>query len=145
MCGLAGLVDWRLAGRLSRLAHEDFLKGELGEVLFVPGRPRLRFEKVLILGAGERGAFGEAVFRAVLSRLLEALEGLRVRKAVVELPGRADGRMDAERAVDLVLEAIGERAAHDAWWLVEDAEGQRRIVRRTERERRRPRLPEPTE
>src|SRR5262249_732244 len=46
MTGLAGLLDWRLAGRLSRLARDGFLAGTLGEVLFVPGRPRLPFEKV---------------------------------------------------------------------------------------------------
>ena len=38
--GLACLLDWRLAGRLSRLAKQGFLVGDVGEVLVVPARPR---------------------------------------------------------------------------------------------------------
>ena len=40
MRGLAGLLDWRLAGRLSALAREAFLLGELGEVLWRIGDAR---------------------------------------------------------------------------------------------------------
>ena len=50
MRGLAGLVDWRLAGRLSVLEKSGFLLGNAGEVLCVPGRPRMPFDKVLISG-----------------------------------------------------------------------------------------------
>jgi hypothetical protein len=46
MRGVAGLLDWRLAGTLSQLERRGLLKGELGEVVFVPGRPRLAFEKL---------------------------------------------------------------------------------------------------
>jgi hypothetical protein len=138
MRGLAGLLDWRLAGRLSSLAREGFLLGDLGEVLFVPGRPRLQFEKVLVLGAGVRSAFGEGTFRGIVTHLLRALEGLRVRRAVVELPGRAEGIVDAERAADLVLECAGDSHAHDAWWLVEEPDAQRRIAQRAVDDRRRP-------
>jgi hypothetical protein len=145
MRGLAGLLDWRLAGRLSLLARDGFLRGEPGELLFVPGRPRLRFEKVLVFGAGARPAFGEPVFREIITHLLRALEGLRVRRAVVELPGRADGLMEAERAADLVLECVGESATHDAWWLVEPPDAQRRITQRAVDERRRPLVQEPSD
>jgi hypothetical protein len=145
MRGLAGLLDWRLAGRLSMLARDGFLLGELGELLFVPGRPRLKFEKVLVLGTGTRAAFGEETFRGVVTHLLRALEGLRVRRAVVELPGRADGLVDAERAAELVLECVGDSPVHDAWWLVEEADAQRRIAQRVVDERRRPLVQEPLE
>ena len=136
--GLAGLLDWRLAGRLSGLLRDGFLVGNLGELLFVPGRPRLKFEKVLVLGAGPRASFGEDTFRSVVTHLLRALEGLRVRRAVVELPGRAEGLVEAERAADLLLECASDSPLHDAWWLVEDADAQRRIAQRAVDERRRP-------
>ena len=38
--GLAGLLDWRLAGRLSRLAKKDFLRGDAGEAALLPAGPR---------------------------------------------------------------------------------------------------------
>src|SRR4051794_25607192 len=86
--GLAGLLDWRLAGRLSRLAKKGFILGEVGELLAMPVRPRLPFDKLLAFGLGPRGSFSDATFRTVLERTMSALAGLQVKKAVVELPGR---------------------------------------------------------
>jgi hypothetical protein len=139
MRGLAGLLDWRLAGRLSRLQREDYLKGELGEVLCIPGRPRLPFDKVLIFGLGSRTTFGEATFRQVVTHLLHTLEGLRVRRAVVQLPGRVDGQVSAEDAAAILVECIGDSPAHDAWWLVEDADSGKRMMKRAVDEQRRAR------
>lgn len=135
--GLAGLLDWRLCGRLSRLAKGGFLRGESGEVVFLPGRPRLAFEKVLVFGLGPTTAFTDGVFKEQIKGLLRALEGLNVRRAVVELPGRAASLVEPERAAEVVLECAGDSPAHDSWWLVEEAEGQRRIRLRTQDERRR--------
>ncbi len=137
--GLAGLLDWRMSGRLSALAKSGFLGGERGEVVMVQGKPSLPFEKLLVFGLGARADFGEEAFRGVVVRLLRALEGLRVRRAVVELPGRADGSIDCERAADIVLECVGDSPEHDAWWLVEDADAQRRIQQRAQDDRRRAR------
>ena len=139
MRGLAGLLDWRLAGRLSRLQRDAYLVGELGEVLCVPGRPRLPFDKLLIFGLGSRSAFDEDAFRGVVKHLLHALEGLQVRRAVVELPGRADGAITAERAAEMLLECVAESPAHDAWWLVEDADAEKRMMQRAQDEQRRAR------
>jgi hypothetical protein len=139
MRGVAGLLDWRLAGTLSGLARKGFLAGELGEVLFVPGRPRVRFEKVLVFGLGAQTGFGEGTFREVLGHLLRALGGLRVRRAVVELPGRADGLVEAERARELLLDSVGDSEQNDVWWLVEPPEAQRRMAERAQDERRRSR------
>lgn len=46
--GIAGLVSWRLAGRVERLLEGGFLTGQAGEVLLLPGRPRLTADKVLL-------------------------------------------------------------------------------------------------
>jgi hypothetical protein len=137
MRGLCGLLDWRLAGKLTDLAKSGFLAGALGEVLLIPGRPHLPFEKVLVLGQGPRAAFGDDAFRLVVTRLLRSLEGLRIRRAVVELPGRADQVILPERAAEIVLECVGDSEGHDAWWLVEEPEAQKRIQQRAADERRR--------
>jgi hypothetical protein len=131
MRGLAGLLDWRLAGRVSRLAKEKFVKGDVGEVLCMQGKPRLPFDKVLLVGAGPRAAFDEAAYEKVIVALLRALEGLNVKRAVVELPGRAGDKIAPERAAELVLDATRDSEAHDAWFLVETAEAQARIVSRS--------------
>jgi hypothetical protein len=137
--GFAGLIDWRLGGRLSALLKSGFLTGALGEVLLVPGKPHVPFEKVLVVGLGARDAFGEPIFREVILRMARALEGLRVRRAVVELPGRASGAIDPESAITLTLECVGPSPEHDAWWLVERPLEQKRIEARAADERRRAR------
>ena len=48
--GLAELLDWRLAGRLSRLAKQAFLVGDVGEVLLVLVGRKLPFRKELVAG-----------------------------------------------------------------------------------------------
>jgi hypothetical protein len=135
LTGLASLLDWRLAGRLSRLAKRGFLVGEAGEVLALPARPRLPFDKLLVCGLGPRASFGEATYRAVLVRALDALKGLSVKKAVLELPGRGDGGLEAERAAEILLDLIGDDE-RDALCFVEEPEGQRRIEKHAQERHR---------
>jgi hypothetical protein len=137
MRGFADLLDWRLGGRISALLKSDFVRGDLGETLLVPGKPHLPFEKVLVLGLGARGGFGESEFRAAVMRLAQTFEGLRVRRAVLELPGRATDAIDPERAITLTLDCVGASPEHDAWWLVDTPTAQKRIELRAADERRR--------
>jgi hypothetical protein len=135
--GVAGLIDWRLGGRLSSLLRDDFYSGRIGEVLLLPGKPKLPFDKLLLLGVGKRKDFNETVFGEVTEKILSTLAGLRARTAVVQLPGRHFGGITAERAADLLLEVAGARPEHDVWTLVEPPEAQRAITQRMIQERRR--------
>src|SRR5580692_11849338 len=78
--GFAGLLDWRLGGRLSALLASGFVTGEAGEALLVPGKPHLPFEKVLVVGLGMRAEFDDASFREAMGRVARSLEHLRVRR-----------------------------------------------------------------
>jgi hypothetical protein len=133
--GLAGLLDWRMAGRLSKLAKQGFLLGEVGEVLVVPARPRLTFDKLLAFGLGPRGSFADATFRKVLERVLDSLAGLHVKKAVIELPGRGDPAIEPERAAAILLDVLGEDE-RDALSFVEDENGRKRIEQHVHDRRR---------
>ena len=137
MGGFAGLIDWRLGGRLSALLRAGFLTGARGEALLVPGKPHLPFEKVLVVGLGPRASFDEAAFRTAVVHIARALEGLRVRRAVVELPGRAAGAVEPREAITWTLECVGDSPEHDAWWLVEPPAAQKIIEERAADERRR--------
>jgi hypothetical protein len=138
--GVAGLCDWRLSGRISKLFRSGFLTGARGEVMMVPGRPLLPFDKVLLFGAGVRGSFDEPGYRVILDHMLETIGGLRSRMAVVQLPGRQSGLIAAERAADMLLEVTSrepEVYRNDVWTLVEDTEARRRIQQHMVEERRR--------
>jgi Cytosol aminopeptidase family, N-terminal domain len=135
--GLAGLCDWRLGGRISDLERRGLITGARGEVVLVPGKPRLTFDKLLLFGAGPRPSFGEEVFIDLVQRMLATMGGLLARASVVELPGRHDGLIAADRAADLLLACAGRSAEHDTWTLVEDTEGKQRVVQHMIEERRR--------
>jgi hypothetical protein len=121
--GAAGLCDFRLCGRLSRLMKEGFVTGNFGEVVLVPGKPLLSFDKLLVFGAGPRAALDEEAFVELVGIIIRTLEGLAARSAVIELPGRQAGLIAADRAVELLLIELGGSTEQDVWTLVEDAEG----------------------
>jgi hypothetical protein len=138
--GVAGLCDWRLAGRVSDLMARGYLQGRRGEVLLMPGRPRMSFDKILLFGAGPRSAFDEATFREVTNHMMRTIDELCSRIAVVQLPGRQCDLIHAEQAADALLEAASrppERRRHDVWTLVEDGAARRRIEQHMIEERRR--------
>jgi len=138
--GLAGLCDWRLGGKLSRLQREGFLSGRLGEVLLLPGRPKLSFDKLMLFGCGPRAQFDEPTFRTVTQHILAAMAGLRVQGLVVQLPGRQGAAIAAERAADMLLEEAGrgpDDRHHDVWTLVEGPVDRRRIEQHMIEERHR--------
>jgi len=135
--GFAGLLDWRLGGRLSAMLKSGFVLGDAREVLLVPGKPHVPFEKVLMMGLGPRSSFDEAAFREAVARTARTLEGLRVRRAVVELPGRTSDAIEAERAITLALDLLGTSREHDVWWLVDSPAARKQIEQRAADERRR--------
>ena len=135
--GLAGLIDWRLLGRLSRLAKEEFLLGELGELLIVPARPRLPFDKLLVAGLGPRSSFGESSFRRVLERVFGAIDDLHAKTAVLEWPGRGDDAIVIERAASIHFEIAEGVRCNDL--TIVDKQGTEELVRSVAEERRRAR------
>jgi hypothetical protein len=84
LSGLAGLVDWRLAGRLSGMIRSGLLTGGAGEALLTPPGSRLPFEKLFLFGTGSlQDAAG------LSSRVIEGLRRLSqagVRDAALQLP-----------------------------------------------------------
>lgn len=136
MRGVAGLLDWRLGGRLSALLDARYLTGKSGEVMLVPGTTKLPFAKVLLFGLGVRAAFDEHVFRTVLLRYFDRFAGLALESALLELPGRADDAIDAARAAELLVELGG---VSDALSFVETSTGAATMTTKLAEEQRKAR------
>jgi len=82
--GLAGLVDWRLAGGLTRLLRDQLLVGSLGESLLTlaPGLPTPR---VFVFGLGpSRDA--AVRFPDAAARALATLQKAGMKRVLVGLP-----------------------------------------------------------
>jgi hypothetical protein len=136
--GAAGLCDWRLCGRLSAILAGPRVTGALGEVTLLPARPRLPFDKMLLVGSGPREGFDEARFRAVTAAVFETARGLRLRNLALALPGRGAGRVAPGEAMRWFLDAAAGGGLEEAV-VLDDAEAVRVMQPIVESERRRAR------
>lgn len=75
--GLAGLVDWRMCGALSRWARSGFVTGTWGERVLVPSQGRLTFPRLLVLGLGKRERYREDRAQAAAMAAIEVTRGLQ--------------------------------------------------------------------
>lgn len=123
--GAAGLVDWRLCGRLSRLLAAGRLDGRAGEVTLLPPRPRLPFDKLLLLGLGPRADFDEARYADALRRTFASLSSMKTHSVALALPGRATDTITPERAITCLLDLAPAAQDQDELVLIESPEGQK--------------------
>jgi hypothetical protein len=106
--GAAGLLDWRMCGRLSGMLASGKVTAAEGEQTLFPSAHRLPWRLVLALGAGPRRDFSERRFQASVRRAFDAVRGLGARRVALALPGR-----DGERAVTGAAAALTSRRALD--------------------------------
>lgn len=135
--GAAGLCDWRLCGRLTKLLVRGWITGAQGEVTLVPVRPRLPFDKLLLFGLGARAGFTRQVYEETLVRMLAALEKLRLRTFVTALPGRGTGDVAAADAIRWFLNVVADRTDFDEVVIVDEPEAQRVMIPLVDAEYRR--------
>jgi len=133
--GVAGLCDWRLSGRLSRLMKEGRLTGRRGETtLFPPPARRLPFERLVLFGMGPSNGsgdaalpFGESEYRLAVRRMRQVLERANLRRYALQPPGRATGLIAPRRALELWLDVAAEDQIPAEVTIVESAGGQKEM------------------
>lgn len=135
--GVVGLCDFRMGGRISKLLRSGFVTGARGEVVMVPGKPFLSFDKILLFGAGPSSELDVGRFEELVVSFYERLGKLRARVAVVELPGRADNRISASDAANIVLRESQKDRECDGWTLVESLDARAVIETLVQEQRRR--------
>ncbi len=134
--GSAGLLDYRLLGAISALITRDVFTGALGQSHSLRPRPRLPFDQCLLVGQGPEQAFNPQVYAAIVEQILTLLAEREVRRAVVELPGRAQNLIDPELAASIVLEKAERFPLLDTWTLIDTPETARNLGARLRRDRR---------
>jgi hypothetical protein len=86
LSGLAALLDWRLAGAVSRAILEGTVTPEHGEALLLPAGTRLRGARVFVFGLGDPSPRTLAL---AVRHACEALRRAGARRVAVALPGGA--------------------------------------------------------
>jgi hypothetical protein len=124
--GAAGLADWRLCGRLSRLLKSEKATGDAGETMLLPPGRRLRFKRVLWFGLGDAKGYTDDRLRKDLTWILGVVKNAGVTDWALQAPGRASGLIGARRAVEIILE--DEQLSNQPITLLEDPAGQKDIA-----------------
>lgn len=124
--GAAGLADWRLCGRLSRLIKANRATGDEGETMLLPPGRRLRWKRVMWFGLGDAKGYSDDRFRKDVGWIRDVVKGAGASDWSMQAPGRASGMIGARRAVELMLE--DPTYAEQNLTLLEDPAGQKDIA-----------------
>jgi hypothetical protein len=102
--GAAGLCDWRLNGRLSRLLKNKRASGAKGETVMMPPGRRLRFARLMLFGLGPSKDYDEQRYRSDVRWIRKVAADAEISDYALEPPGRATGMIGARRALELWLD-----------------------------------------
>lgn len=91
LSGVAGFVDWRLCGALSRVLRERFFVGAKGDALLCPTAGKLPPSRIFALGAGPLARLDVAGLAEVLSHAGRVLARARADAVALALPECALG------------------------------------------------------
>ncbi len=122
--GAAGLADWRLCGRLSRLVKADRVDAVARETLMFPPGRRLAFSKILWFGLGDSKGYSDDRFRSDLAWIADVVAKANITDWAMQPPGRSSGLIGARRAIEIMLDMLPERSIT----LIEDTSGQKDIA-----------------
>ena len=107
--GAAGLLDWRLCGRLSQMIRPQ------EKLLLVTNR--VPWRRVLAVGVGVSTAFDEDAFRATIDCSLQALRGIGASSVAMALPGRDIDLIRPDRAIRHFMDALAQSEEQGGVWL----------------------------
>jgi hypothetical protein len=139
LAGALGLVDWRLCGFLSRAILRGEIRGDAGETVLVPLRPRFGIDKLFLFGLGKEQDFAAEALVPATTRMLEVVTRANVRTTAFVLPGRSTGRITPNDAMESFFSAsLVHREQHEVI-VIEPPEAQRAMDPIVQRERRRAR------
>jgi leucyl aminopeptidase len=103
----ARLLDRAADGALARLlSHGDF-PGRAGETLLLPGLPKVKATRILLVGQGSRASLSRRAWRKALQSAVTALARTQVRSAAVALSRPASRELDDYHFGRAAAEIVG--------------------------------------
>lgn len=85
--GLAGYLDWRLCGDLSRILQEHFFRGGAGEMLLLPSRGRVAMPRVFAVGIGRASQLSAPMLAGMMAGTARMLARAGAGSVALEVPG----------------------------------------------------------
>jgi len=85
--GLAGYLDWRMHGRLSRLLQDNFLSGGPEDCLLSNTNGRIGIDRLLVVGMGPGKKLDVGTFGAAMKTIRKTLNGMKPASLAMAVPG----------------------------------------------------------
>jgi hypothetical protein len=104
--GVAGLLDWRLCGRLSRLIASGKISARFREATLLPAYGRLPVQRVCVYGLGRRVEFTPARAREATWFMADSLHRLRAESFLCALPGSPLTDVPLRTRMEIFLEEL---------------------------------------
>jgi hypothetical protein len=99
--GLAGFLDWRLCGALSRILRQGFFVGAAKDCLLLPTGGRVPMERAFAVGMGASEQLSAERLSELLAETGAVLKKAKVEAVALEVPGA--GRVDDEARASAIL------------------------------------------
>jgi hypothetical protein len=109
LLGLAGLIDWRGSGCLSKLVRSGFCSSAVREQVLLPCDRRLPVDRLVLVGLGPREHYDEAHARALAEQSVRVALGLGSPTVLIALPSHGRDRTLTEVAFQSLISTIQER------------------------------------
>ena len=102
--GVAGYLDWRLCGQLSRVILASFFTGEPGDCLLLPSEGRVAMPRVFVMGLGPGKRLSDAALHSAMEEAARTLSKAKVEAVALEVPGA--GKLDDATRAAAVAESF---------------------------------------
>lgn len=87
LTSLAGFVDWRLCGALSRMISDNVFIGEAGDKLLMPSDGRIAMGRIFVFGTGKRSQLKAAGLSELMASAAKTLSQARADRVALSVPG----------------------------------------------------------
>ncbi|HOU53664.1 MAG TPA: M17 family peptidase N-terminal domain-containing protein [Myxococcota bacterium] len=104
--GLAGLLDWRLLGRIGNLVVQQRCLGTYRESILLPTYGRLPAQRICVFGLGSREEFTPKRYQESCYYIGEILARLRTSSFLLSLPGSPRAAFPLRNRVETFLEEM---------------------------------------
>ena len=103
--GVAGLVDWRIHGFISRAIINNVVTGRFAEKTLIPSQRLLLARKILCMGLGESMRYSLTRLQEICTLTLQTLYRIRVFTFACSLPGVETLGWDYSNAAECFVNA----------------------------------------
>ena len=104
--GAAGLIDWRMRGKISRLISQGRISGDKGEsTLFLPDS-RISAKKIIMSGLGDSSKFNERELKEAGGKIIQQMLHIDARDFTIAIPPKKLTSLESTDATGALIRGM---------------------------------------